>query len=139
MFDHILIPVDFTEKNQMALQVACDMAGQYQSRITLLHVIEEIEDTEEAEMRDFYAQLESRANEQLDQMSQQFVDRGIEVMGKIEYGKRAREIIRYTTDQEFGLVVLSSHKIDLEQPLSDFGTVSHQVSIFCQCPVLVVR
>jgi len=139
MFEHILIPVDFTEQNNAALDVAFDMAVQFGSRITLLHVIERIEHAEEAEIRDFYTFLESRATENLDQMARRFVDRGIDLDGKIEYGKRAREIIRYSAKNDFNLVILSSHKIDLNEPLSDFGTLSHQVSIFCQCPVLMVK
>ena len=139
MFEHILIPVDFTEKNTAALDVALDMAAQFGSRITLLHVIERIENVDEAEMRVFYAKLENRATENLNQMARRFVDRGIKLEGKIEYGKRAREIIRYTSDNDFNLVLLSSHKIDLTESLTDLGTLSHQVSIFAQCPVLMVK
>lgn len=139
MFEHILIPVDFTEKNQAALDAAWEMAEQYGSRITLLHVIERIEHVELAELQDFYGELERRANENLDRLARRFEDCGLELDRKIEFGKRAVEIVRYSAENDVTLVVLSSHKVDLNQPLTAFGTLSHQVSIFCQCPVLMVK
>ena len=139
MFEHILIPVDFSEKNRAALDAALDLAVQFGSCITLLHVIERIEHVEQGELQDFYAKLENRATEKLDEIAQRFVDREIVLNGEIKYGKRAHEIIRYSAEKDVRLVILSSHKINLDKPPSHFGTLSHQVSIFCQCPVLLVK
>ena len=52
-FQHILVPVDFTEKNEPALQIALDVALQNKSRVTLLHVIETIGESDE-EIERFY-------------------------------------------------------------------------------------
>ncbi len=43
LFSHILVSVDFTEKNHAALRAAKQLAHQNQARVTLLHVIETIE------------------------------------------------------------------------------------------------
>jgi nucleotide-binding universal stress UspA family protein len=40
---HILVPLDFTAKNQAALEIARELASQNKASVTLLHVIETIE------------------------------------------------------------------------------------------------
>ena len=64
---------------------------------------------------------------------------GLAVDRKIWYGKRAQEIVQYSMDQQVDLIVMSSHKIDAAQPVQSLGSLSYQVSLFCQCPVLLVK
>ena len=66
MFRKILVPVDFTEKNEAAIQAALEVAaGHADAEIHLLHVIETIEHVEFDEMKDFYRGLEVRAEAKL--------------------------------------------------------------------------
>ena len=138
-FDHILIPLDFTEKNEVALDVALAVATQNQARVTLLHVIETIEYADGEEIEEFYASLERKAKANLMRMQKRFVDEGLDVDCEITYGRRANEIVRYTAESDIQLVVLSSHKVNLDQPIGRVGTLSHQISILSQCPVLMVK
>jgi universal stress protein A len=138
-FQHILVPVDFTAKNFSALDVAFDIAVQNRARVTLLHVIETLDFSADEEIRDFYRQLETRAQTELESLAQRFDDAGLAVDRKIWYGKRAQEIVRYSMDQQVDLIVLSSHKVDADAPIQSLGTLSYQVSLFCQCPVLLVK
>ncbi len=140
MFEHILIPVDFSEKNGAAIDVALDLATQFGSRLTLLHVIERIEHLGDDELRSFYDMLEQKAIDNLEKMAERVTEHGIRVDRVIEYGKRAYEIIRYSQKNDVQLVLLSSRKVDLNHPAAaNLGTLSHQISIFCQCPVLMVK
>lgn len=41
-FQHILVPLDFTPKNQEALDVARELAVADEARITLLHIVQSI-------------------------------------------------------------------------------------------------
>ena len=61
MFRNILVPVDFTLKNESALNTDVDLARGKDAKVTLLHVIETIEHVEFDEMADFYRGLETRA------------------------------------------------------------------------------
>ena len=55
MFGNILVPTDLTENSMKALEVAIKMASHEASGlITLLHVIETIEDTDDEEFQVFY-------------------------------------------------------------------------------------
>ena len=37
------------------------------------------------------------------------------------------------------LIVLSSRRIDRDRPAGGIGTISHQVVLVCDCPVLLIR
>ena len=52
MFKKILVPLDFTQKNNEALRVALNLAKQNNSAVILMHVIETIEyaDDEDSQM-----------------------------------------------------------------------------------------
>ena len=54
-------------------------------------------------------------------------------------GNRAPEIVRYAGEIGVDLIVLKSHRIDLENPSAGWGTVSYKVGILAQCPVLLVK
>lgn len=138
-FQHLLVPVDFTGKNLAALDIAFEIAVQNQARVTLLHVIETIADLTDAEINDFYSRLETRANTELETMAQRFAEAGLKIDRKIRYGKRLREIVQDSIDRQIDLIVLSSHKIEKDQPVENWGTLSYQISVICQCPVLLVK
>lgn len=139
-FQHILVPVDFTLKNQQALDIAFEIAGQNTARVTLLHVIEMIDNVnDDGELREFYEQLDTRAQSELESMAQRFLESGIDLDRKIRYGKRAEEIVRDSMERDIDLIVMNSHKLDPDQPIRSMGTLSYQVSLFCRCPILLVK
>ncbi len=142
MFRKILVPVDFTEKNEAALASAIEIAGRSdgeESEVTLLHVIETIEHVEFDEMKDFYRGLETRAAARLFAMEERFQPAGVRVRHDILYGKRAEAIVRFAEDHEMDLMILSSHKVDREHPALGWGTISYRIAIVVRCPVLLVK
>jgi nucleotide-binding universal stress UspA family protein len=141
MFRKILVPVDFTDKNEAALSSAIDIAGRSEgeSEITLLHVIETIEHIEFDEMADFYRGLETRAAARLFAMEERFKEAGVHVRNDILYGKRAETIVRYAEDHNMDLMILSSHKVDRDHPALGWGTISYRIAIVARCPVLLVK
>jgi nucleotide-binding universal stress UspA family protein len=138
-FRHILVPVDFTAKNQAALEIARELASQNKASVTLLHVIETIDNLQDEDLTAFYTRLASRAETELATSAQEFARAGISVDRKIRYGKRLTEIVREAGERKVDLVVVSSHKIDPAAAVQSFGTLSYQVSILCECPVLLVK
>ena len=142
MFHKILVPVDFTEKNEAALASAIEIVARgngEESEVTLLHVIETIEHVEFDEMKDFYRGLETRAAAKLFAMEERFQSAGVRVRHDILYGKRAEAIVRFAEDHEMDLMILSSHKVDREHPALGWGTISYRVAIVVRCPVLLVK
>jgi universal stress protein A len=138
-FQHILVPVDFTEKNMPALDVAFELAVANRARVTLLHVIETMDVESDAELEQFYTRLQSRADSELERIAQRFVAGKLAVDRKIRFGKRLSEIVRDSVDRKADLIVMSSHKPDLQKPAQTWATLSYQVSVLCPCPVLLVK
>ncbi|MFG0332577.1 MAG: universal stress protein [Maioricimonas sp. JB049] len=139
-FRHILIPVDFTEKNRAALEIAFEMSAHNRARVTLLHVIETLDAIEDDDdVQDLYDRLADRASSELESLVQRFSDSGQEAEYKVRYGKRVLEIVNYAADRDVDLVVMSSHPIDRQHPVQSIATVSYQVSLLCECPVLLVK
>jgi nucleotide-binding universal stress UspA family protein len=139
-FKHILVPLDFTPKNQAALDIAFEIAEVNAARVTLLHVIERFEETaEDDETEEFYRRLEQRADAELELRSQRFAEAGLPTEYKLRTGKRAAEIIQFAQQRDVDLIVLSSHRIDPAEPVRSLATLSYQVSILSGCPVMLVK
>ena len=41
-YQHILVPVDFSQASQNSVQRAADLAQHYQAKLSLLHVVEDL-------------------------------------------------------------------------------------------------
>ncbi len=139
MFKHILIPLDFTNKNDPAITIARQMARAPASRVTLLHVIEAIEGALDEEMHEFYQTLEGRARRSLSRLQMDLARQEIEAETTIVFGKRTEEIVRCAEEAAVDLIVMSSRKLALGAPTQPWPTISHKVAIFSPCPVLLVR
>jgi nucleotide-binding universal stress UspA family protein len=143
MFRKILVPVDFTDKNDAALDSAVQIAAAAQadagSEITLLHVVETIEHIEFSEMSDFYHRLELQAVAKLFALEGKLTEKGAKVRHEILFGKRAETIVRYAEEAAMDLMILSSHKVDRDHPALGLGTLSYGIAIVARCPVLLVK
>lgn len=155
-FQHILIPLDFTDKDLEALNIAFDLAIVNQARVTLLHVVEQIRDDKDAatgsqdpdedtdtdadeEMEEFYGRLRTRAETELESKSQRFDQAGVAVDCKVRIGRRLEEIVTDSMERSADLIVMNARKPDLGSPIRTWGTLSYQVSVLCPCPVLLVK
>ncbi len=138
MYQHILVPVDFSECNPQALAVAMAMARMSHGRVSLLHVIKLISGALE-DFQDFYDKLEADAQAKMMALSSSHQDVEISLTAHIIVGHRVEEILRFAAGQEVDLIVMSSHKIDFQHPDEGWGSISHKVSILAQCPVLLVK
>ena len=138
LFNHILIPVDFTEKNERALLIAKQIAEQNKADVSLVHVVETIGDMNDEEMSAFYAKLRQRSIEKMDPMAEAFSKAGIQVYQKTLIGKPAELIVRYAIEDSIDLIILSSHIFNPSEG-KGWATLSYQISLICPCPVLLVK
>jgi len=142
MFRKILVPVDFTDKNQAALDSAVQIAAsgaEDGGEVTLLHVIETIEHIDFKEMSDFYRGLETRATAKLFALQETLEGKGVRVRNEILFGKRAETISRYSEEHAMDLIILSSHHVDRDHPALGLGSISYLIAIVARCPVLLVK
>jgi nucleotide-binding universal stress UspA family protein len=123
-FSRILVPVDLSEQNAAALRVAAGLARADGAGLTLLHVVEEIDNLDDADVEGFYASLTEKAQRTLGDWARAMRREGVHVDVAVARGKRAREVVRYAEDA------------GSEGAL---GTLSHQVALLAGCSVLLVR
>lgn len=139
MFKNILVPTDFLDNNQHALDIAVRLCSMDNGKISLLHVIEVIQNTTFEEFEDFYSGLEKRSFKGLNAIIDRLDIKDITVEPQVVYGNRTREIVRYAEENNADLIIMKSHKVDLEERSQGWGTISYKVSILAQCPVLLVK
>lgn len=137
-FQKLLVPVDLTEKNRRAVQVARDLALESGGEVTLLHVIETL-DLPFDELEDFYRRLEEKAEEVMARLAEPLQAAKVPVQNRVVYGKRAEEVVSWAEREDSDLIILSSHRVDLEDPGAGWATLSYKVAILAQCPVLLVK
>jgi nucleotide-binding universal stress UspA family protein len=139
MFKHILIPVSRVAEVEKALELAAATLMKDSGEITLLHVIELIQDIPYEEFKSFYDGLEQQSKEDLKTAQQKYEEHGIEINTQIILGQRMKEILSYAEHERVDLIVLQSHPIDLTDPARGWGTISYRVAILARCPVMLVK
>ncbi len=139
LFNHILVPVDFTEKNKTAIAAAQELAQQSASRITLLHVIESIDFPEDDEISSFYEKLQRRSEQELDDLLQLFNDDNLDVSVETIINNRVQGIALFAAENDVDLIVMSSHPIVPEKRGQGWTTISYQVSAICHCSIMLVK
>jgi nucleotide-binding universal stress UspA family protein len=139
VFRKILIPVDFTTKNERAFAAARDLVAPEQGEIVLVHVVEALEDELDDDLRGFYRKLERKAEEEMAEALSLLGDGEFARRGEVIVGHRARAIAAFAEREKVDALVLSSHRVDPDRPSADWMTISYKVAILARCPVLLVK
>jgi nucleotide-binding universal stress UspA family protein len=138
-FQHLLVPLDLSEANARLLDVVYDIVRQSGARVTLLHVIEAIGDEADDELEEFYASLEPEARGKLAVASRRFAEAGVAIEQQVLIGRRMPTIVQFAIDQQVDLIIVDSPRLDLQNPQQGLSNLGYQVSMFCQCPVLLLK
>ena len=139
MFRRILVPVDFTAKNERALRRARELAELEGGEVTLVHVIERLDDEIDEDLEGFYAKLEAKAEKKMTESLALLGEGKFTKRSAIVLGQRARTIADFAESEKVDVIVLSSHRVDPDRPGADWMTISYKVAILARCPVLLVK
>ena len=139
MFQKILVPVDLTERSLAAVDLAYELATQFEAEVTLMHVVETIEHLAFDELKNFYERLEASARSGLQEFAERFVAAELQVSQAVVYGHRTQAIVDYAIANSRDLIVMASHRIDPDRPGHDWSSISYAVAIMAPCPVLLVK
>ncbi len=142
----ILVPSDFSEFSDRALQKAIDLAREYKSRIYLLHVIDEglqqcVADycvTDEV-MKTMEIEDRAATQKRLEQQVGRIPDAaGLDISYDIRKGHPAEEILKDQKEKNPDLIVIAPHgRTGLLQNL--MGGTTDKVLKRASCPILLVR
>lgn len=123
MFQHILIPTDLTDRTAGTIDTLNGLVGDRSLQVTLLHVIEQIPETNLDEFREFYAGLEKRSATKLAALASRFGEPGIDIAQEVVYGHPAAAIAQFA----------AANQVDL------IATLSYKIAMLAACPVLLVK
>jgi nucleotide-binding universal stress UspA family protein len=141
----ILVPTDFSEFSDKALQQAIDIAKQFKSKIYLLHIVGiviqcavdyclDVQTVNEVEQKS----IDSAKKMAEEQMAKFPDSKSVDISVDIRRGTPYEEILKDQQEKKIDLIVIASHgKTGLRHYL--IGSVAEKVVQVAKCPVLLVR
>ena len=138
----ILVPLDFSDSAEAILGWAGHLAEEHGSTVLLLHVYHlpvEFQQLEGAYLPpDFWANVKSEAEQQLDKHAQKLRDAGVEVETFVREGYPATVIVEEAQGLSADLIVIGTHgHTGLKHLL--LGSIAERVVQKAACPVLTVK
>lgn len=141
---HILVPLDFSEFSNKALDYALDIAEKFQSQITLFHAIVLFHDDVDEEQRlqeyeNWIKRREQTIHHQMDNSLQKVKKRGITVSSLIRRGVNAADVILdYLSENSCDLVIMGTHgRTGLKHFL--LGSVAEKIVRLSPVPVMTIH
>lgn len=139
----ILVPTDFSENAQRALELAKEIARGTNATLHLVHVVEPVvypADWSYAQVgfADLERELETNMRKELNGIADGLQKEGYKVETAILRGRASDEICAYAKDHHASIVAIGTHgRGGLEHFL--FGSTTERVLRKAPCPVLSVR
>jgi nucleotide-binding universal stress UspA family protein len=136
----ILVPIDFSEYSEKALNWALTMAEQWRSHLYLCHVIPQPSYPSMlagADLVEFETQLRSTAETQLHDLKSKQQSHGVPIDIRVVIGEPFHDICRVAEEERIDLIVMGTHgRTGVRHAL--LGSVAERVVRYAPCPVLVV-
>lgn len=140
-FKHILVPTDFGESSQRALEVGIGLADRFHGSLTLLHTYEVPVYTYDAMTSspvDLLTPIREAAEQQFKAALADIQKRMPSAKGILCYGVPWQEILRTIEDQGVDLVVMGTHgRRGITHAL--LGSVAEKIVRLSPVPVLTLR
>lgn len=139
----ILVPVDFSDPSQHALDYAIELAQAFQARLFLLHVIEPPVVGGwpggmgmGAAYGEVMEQMEADASRHLEDDVERGRKAGLTCAGEVLHGSPFQQIVEVADQKQMDLIVMGTHG---HTGLKRFflGSVAENVVRMAACPVLV--
>ena len=137
----ILVPVDFSQCSQKALQYAIPFARQFDATLTLFNVVPGYLPVPEMGVVDvslMETQMHQAAERELAALKQRHLADGIATECIVRIGNPYQEIVVAAKEMNMDLIILSTHgRTGLKYVF--MGSTAEHVVRYAPCPVLVVR
>lgn len=136
----ILVPTDFSEESEYAVNYAVLLAKKLQSRILLVHVIEPYtySVSDAIQVIDHYTALKSIARSMLDDLQKKLLKEGVKTDVVVMKGSPYLEIVKRARQTRVDLIILGTHgRTGVQRFL--VGSVAERVIRLASCPVLTAK
>jgi nucleotide-binding universal stress UspA family protein len=128
----ILYCTDFSNNSEQARRYAISLAAEYGAELTLLHVAEEIPDLANAPT------IITERTQQLDKLVSEAERKILKVRSAVKFGKPYEEIVRYATEAQASLIIMTARGGDAVDR-AVFGSTTYRVIQLGPCPVLAIH
>ena len=138
----IMLPIDRSTNSQESFSSAKEYAQKLDAKLVIVQVIEmhqNLHNIGYATMllpdSDFF---EKESNEILDKAKSYFDDTDLEVETKILWGSPAEQIIKYSEEENFDLIIMCTHGMSASKRFL-MGSTTSKVVNYAQVPVMVIK
>jgi nucleotide-binding universal stress UspA family protein len=141
--EHILFPCDFSENSSKILPYVLSLSQKYDSTIHLLHVVEDLLKwggfyVPHPSLTQYQAELLKSAEEKMDEICKDQMQRCKNFKRIIISGDPAQEILKVIEEHDIDLVIIGTHGYKgLQHTI--FGSVAENVVKKSPAPVLVIN
>ncbi len=152
MIHNIIVTDDGTEVSDRAIEVATEIAKPCNANLTLLHVIDSIEDPdsmifgnnreliEQARMMSIGRTTENGWNKRAKEKIEKLNEQRIKSDSACLTGSAAEKILEFADAKKADMIVMgSSNRLRGISKLKALGSVTRKVSELANCPVLIVH
>ena len=147
VFKRILVPTDFSESAEHALNYAARLSKPHRAEIMVLHVfhlreylslLSEKAQIDSATANEVLESAKRQAVRNLEQIVRLHGDKGLELVPSLRIGVPFEEIVSFAAEQGIDLIVMPTHG---RTGLAHFflGSTAERVISHSSCPVLVVK
>lgn len=137
--DRILFATDFSPHSNRARSYASALARSLRASVVVLHVIETVYALEEdAELKEWFENLQNELRRDLDREVGLFHNEGIPADGSLAVGSPWETVIGQAHRSGADLIVVGSQGQSGRKQRHLLGTTSHKVALASDIPVLIV-
>ncbi|MBD3289483.1 universal stress protein [candidate division KSB1 bacterium] len=142
-YEHIFVPVDFSEYSQLALSYGLEIAERYDADMSLFHVVEQsihpsFYTSGKSSVFEIDSELRDRSVEAMKEFRKKAGHEDVSTKYIITEGRAAREIIEYLENHPVDLIVIATHGLTgIEHFL--LGSTTEKVIRRAKVPVLTVK
>ena len=128
----ILYCTDFSHNSEGARGYAISLAAEYSAELTLLHVAENASDLARAEA------IIAERTQELHKLISDSEPNNLNVRLAVKFGKPYEEIVRYATEAQTSLIIMTARGGDAVDR-AVFGSTTYRVIQLGPCPVLAIH
>jgi universal stress protein A len=143
----ILVPTDFSESAEHALEYAARLGRPYEAEVLVLHVfhlkeylalLSERDQVDSRTANEVLDAAKSRAADKLEGIVRRVENQEVAVIPLLLVGVPFEEIVRYSAEREVDLIVMPTHG---RTGLAHFllGSTTERVISHSVCPVMVIK
>lgn len=134
----ILVCSDGSKYSEKAIRVACDLAKRYDSKLTLIHVVDKTLKSDIIAGKEYTNILRKYATETLQKAQKIASEEGMSPQIITKEGSVANEIIKFAKNDQTDLIVIGSKGLGAVLKFL-IGSVSSKVASHSLCSVLIVK